>query len=146
MAVGINGNICDTSSAALLFDPSEIIWQTGTVTTNSTARTIVVSYLVPAGKDFYIVNYSVSKTSNNDIGAVPSSLEILTPPSTLTIKDSGYAGAGTYGNAAIWGGLNTYGFGIKIATAGQTIRLYVVATGTTSTGWFGKIVGVLRNV
>jgi hypothetical protein len=146
LVVGINGNICGQESALHLYDPGDVVWETGTVTTTSTAKTKIVEYTVPTGKDFYLINYSLTRRTDNQTGATPVSLEIETSGPTFTVRDTGAIPDGSSVASPEWQGSNLFGNGIKVATAGEKVQIYVVAGRPTGTSWFAKIVGVLQDV
>ena len=141
MATGINSNLC--LSDVLLALPAETVAVAASITTATVSKTKIVEHTVTTGKDFYILAYSVTKETNNTTGANPCSLEVETLPGTTTVYDKGAWQDGSNHTAQVWS--ESRDTGIKIATAGNKVQLYVSPGRTTATAWFGKIIGVERD-
>lgn len=137
MTLGINANLCQT---VLLSDPAESVYTTGIKTTTATTRTTVLEHTVASGKDFYIFAYSINKETNNSAGSFPSSLEVKPTSGSSVVYDTGSIPDGSANSLPNWS--ESRDTGVKIATAGQKVQLWVSPTRTTSTVWFGKIIGV----
>jgi len=111
--------------------------------TVSTSRTKVVDYNVSAGKDFYVLEYSLVRETDNNAGANPCSLEVETSSGIFSVIDKGSFPDGSNHDVSMWA--PSRDVGLKIATAGQTVAVYIEPGRRNSTVWFGKIVGIERD-
>jgi hypothetical protein len=123
-------------------DPANQVWQHVQLTNYaSTAEKEIIAYLVPAGKDFYVIRYSISHGTNDGNDAIPASLKVGASLVTAAYLDRTFLNTLTP-TSEVWD--VRFPNAQKIATAGQYVYLAVTPNTTTSTSWWGTLVGVLR--
>ena len=142
--ISVNVAIKETPVA----NPGDSVWMIPAVnpyTTTTTAKATVVEYTVPANKEFYLAGWSLSKITVNSIAGSPGTIEVRNAADTVTtLYDKMILETPATGGLAIWAPPTITP--IRIAVAGEKVRLTVTPSGGNTTEWFGKLVGILRSV
>lgn len=132
---GVQG--LDVAVRTFVAIPGDHVYTTNSVTTTATtANQTVLSYTVPAGKDFFLVGFSLEKSV--------SSGTVEMQPARLRVAGTDIAVKTTEAAPRSW--QRDIGFpGVKVATAAQVITMTVTPSGAGSNTWFGTLVGYLRS-
>lgn len=135
---GVRG--LDVSIQTLIANPADHVFVFGTVTTTVTGtKSTIVSYTVPAGKDFLFLCLQSSKNNSTAVGAVDFSLDIN---GSAKVKQMVEVPSNSV-NTVFW--TFEVPFPVKIATAGDVITVAVIPNANISSIWSATLAGYLRN-
>lgn len=131
----LDGGTLDPADAAPS-NPNIPVWQSGTITTTTTAKQNILTYTVPDAYDFYLFNFAVTRESSGSIWGKPVSIEVWdsTPAMTLSIT-------GIVSNTDTWS--QSFGTAQKVAEEGDTVKITVAPNGSLSTNWSCRLIGQL---